>query len=489
MDEKSGEREKIKTLAVIVVIAVVADIKMEIFMKKFICAVSIMTGVLLLPLYAQAKVDITEIDVTDEVVSEDTIYELNKQYREETIGNKAIRFLDQHGIRIFGNVREPMVIKDGYADWDCKFSEELSMSGAAFGPIRLKYRFTGEEIVLSEEKEKLEDYFERTMQMSRDIREKAEYIRKNVPENEYGGMYYDEKAGCICVYVMTDQWKDELEIQGYHCMKTENSMKDLYQELQALWEERKKYAINYIKVNECENTLDIYVVQNAESEKLQNMGYQIINAYVLHPGNCYFSVENETIEADTVMNMFDSTAFSEQLEKDENIKEHIHEGIQCLSEKYPDYDIRNLLNRIAADGNYERYLDFDKEILQFVEKLPAYVPNTEDPAEELMFGDPQRIELKSQLREYKELHPDMSYEEIYEKYLGDWEDTTEMTREAKIYQLVMKRVTGQLSKSEEVQKEEGKIKKNEINKAAIAGCIVLVIGAVAVKVWMKKEGK
>ena len=160
MDEKSGEREKIKTLAVIVVIAVVADIKMEIFMKKFICAVSIMTGVLLLPLYAQAKVDITEIDVTDEVVSEDTIYELNKQYREETIGNKAIRFLEQHGIRIFGNVREPMVIKDGYADWDCKFSEELRMSGAAFGPIRLKYRFTGEEIVLSEEKEKLEDILE-----------------------------------------------------------------------------------------------------------------------------------------------------------------------------------------------------------------------------------------------------------------------------------------------------------------------------------------
>ena len=82
----------------------------------------------------------------------------------------------------------------------------------------------------------------------------------------------------------------------------------------------------------------------AESEKLQNMGYQIINAYVLHPGNCYFSVENETIEADTVMNMFDSTAFSEQLEKDENIKEHIHEGIQCLSEKYPDYDITQTLN-------------------------------------------------------------------------------------------------------------------------------------------------
>ena len=89
MDEKSGEREKIKTLAVIVVIAVVADIKMEIFMKKFICAVSIMTGVLLLPLYAQAKVDITEIDVTDEVVSEDTIYELNKQYREQ--GHKISR--------------------------------------------------------------------------------------------------------------------------------------------------------------------------------------------------------------------------------------------------------------------------------------------------------------------------------------------------------------------------------------------------------------
>ena len=63
------------------------------------------------------------------------------------------------------------------------------------------------------------------------------------------------------------------------------------------------------------------------------------------------------------------------------------------------------------------------------------------------------------------------------------------SREAKMYQLVMTRVTGQLNKSEEIQQEEGKIKKNEINKAAIAGCIVLVIGAVAVKVWMRKEKK
>lgn len=35
-------------------------------------------------------------------------------------------------------------------------------------------------------------------------------------------------------------------------------------------------------------------------------------------------------------------------------------------------------------------------------ELPDYQPNEKDPVEELLYGDPERIELKAQLKELKE---------------------------------------------------------------------------------------
>ncbi|MDY5578190.1 MAG: hypothetical protein SPF70_12115 [Lachnospiraceae bacterium] len=45
-----------------------------------------------------------------------------------------------------------------------------------------------------------------------------------------------------------------------------------------------------------------------------------------------------------------------------------------------------------------------------MDSLPDYVPNEENPAEELLFGDPERIELKSMIREYRGIYPNKSYE-------------------------------------------------------------------------------
>ena len=196
------------------------------------------------------------------------------------------------------------------------------------------------------------------------------------------------------------------------------------------------------------------------------------------------------------MDIFDGVAFPGSVEEDleENeIYNKILIGVLKLQTAYPEYDMRNLLNRIASDGNYERYLDFESEITEFVENLPEYKANENNPAEEMMFGDPQRIELKSLLREYKTLYPDMSYEEIYKKYLSDCENTTGNSREIKLYRLAIDRSSGELSKAKEAQNQQNATENNENqqketkrNTGGIiaAGAVIIVLAAV---IWRRKK--
>ena len=71
-------------------------------------------------------------------------------------------------------------------------------------------------------------------------------------------------------------------------------------------------------------------------------------------------------------------------------------------------------------------------------------------------------------------------------YLKDINENEILTQEQK-----RERYCWKIFKAEEELKnmETAAQESKESLPAAIAGCIVLVIGAVAVKVWMKKEGK
>ena len=40
------------------------------------------------------------------------------------------------------------------------------------------------------------------------------------------------------------------------------------------------------------------------------------------------------------------------------------------------------------DGNYQRVTEFDDELTEYVKSLPEYIPNTENPVEESLFGAP-----------------------------------------------------------------------------------------------------
>ena len=90
------------------------------------------------------------------------------------------------------------------------------------------------------------------------------------------------------------------------------------------------------------------------------------------------------------------------------------------------------------------------------------------------------------LQKYKELYPKESYEILYEKYIKDINENTYISQKQKreCYCWKILKAEEELKNMETAAQES-----KESLPAAIAGCIVLVIGAVAVKVWMRKEEK
>ena len=73
-----------------------------VLMKKLFWGMCIcmMAVIGIMPLTAEAKVNIEEVDAADAVVSEDTIYDLNEQYLEGTIEHNAASFLQSHAVEI-----------------------------------------------------------------------------------------------------------------------------------------------------------------------------------------------------------------------------------------------------------------------------------------------------------------------------------------------------------------------------------------------------
>ena len=132
-------------------------------------------------------------------------------------------------------------------------------------------------------------------------------------------------------------------------------------------------------------------------------------------------------------------------------------------------------------------MDFDEELLSFVDALGPYVPNEKDPAEELLFGDPERIELKSLLREYRERYPDMSYQQIYEQYLSDWEDTTVCSREKKLFDLAVSRQIAGQNEGEKSSEENSSNFKNSWLVITAVSITVLICIVVWLVIWRRRK--
>lgn len=447
------------------------------------------------PWWEDEYMDLTKINAESIIVSMDTIYKINDAYLEnEEFINDAdygADILEEDSIQMddapfFVSVAGP----HAYMDYECFWIFAWG-TGSSAVPVYMWSVFTDEIISLTVSKEELAEYIERTSEAAENVRGKVKYIQENFDESEYGGIYFDRNTKEVYAYIQNENRLEEIEKEGICYKKAEYSLKNLYETLQKIWQCREELGVNYIEVNSAANRLDVYTmsVSNLENWLKESDIHccTVLEGCIMYPemvrsgGIAPWPLCTDTDSADIVYNVITANN-SERLER-------IKEGIRVLKETYPDYECRNLMIRLLLDEDYEKYLDFDEELLEFIANLPAYSANEKDPVEELLFGDPDRLEIKSQLREYKQIYPKMSYQEIYDEYISDWEDTSIYTRESKMYDLAVNRHNGKFSEANaRVLKENEEIAENRKAgiEPAVFGGIILVAGVITVMIKKAK---
>lgn len=417
----------------------------------------------------------------------DTLEEINRMCQEKKLSaNKIKNDLIENSVcltvKINSQATDRFLIKDSTGiNYDCM--EEN-------GRVYIYHIISGRKIALDAEKDKFEVFFEDTKKQSEEVNEKIDYLRINLSNREYGGVYVSGE-GEVCVSLINEDRRDELEKLGYQCEDAEYSYEQLYEELRNIWEKKEQLSVNYIEIAESNNAIRVYGLLPEEEffklygEKTNEILY--FQGRNLLDDKSNWELENyaqfrEDMTAQEycdlcrkILNWADTDEYLEYWES-------IEQALNILKQEYPDYSYEQLFYHVGMDGNYQRVTEFDDELTEYVKSLPEYIPNTENPVEESLFGDPQRMELKSQLRIYKNKYPEMSYDDIYSKYLSNWEKNRHENRQKKLYNLLYE-ISGE---QEETEPESIDSKKCNM-KTAVAGSIVMVFGAVIVKIWMKKK--
>ena len=101
------------------------------------------------------------------------------------------------------------------------------------GRVYIYHIISGRKIALDAEKDKFEEFFEDTKKQSEEVNEKIDYLRTNLSNREYGGVYV-RGEGQVCVCLINEDRRDELEKLGYQCEDAEYSYEQLYEELRKM---------------------------------------------------------------------------------------------------------------------------------------------------------------------------------------------------------------------------------------------------------------
>ena len=62
----------------------------------------------------------------------------------------------------------------------------------------------------------------------------------------------------VCVSLINEDRRDELEKLGYQCEDAEYSYEQLYEELRNIWEKKEQLSVNYIEIAESNNAIRVY---------------------------------------------------------------------------------------------------------------------------------------------------------------------------------------------------------------------------------------
>lgn len=399
--------------------------------------------------------------------------------------------------------------------------------------------------------DRYEIYDEQTQQMWRQERQDNYYVVMNEDGQYvyrlslYNGEYSTNAAApflCSCVNentislrCCTDEELDDFlkKEREYYNQQRKLSMQDVdksenFDFVCKIWELRDVLGVEDIYYN---TALELCILGTLDEEefrsKLQQEGYEFFGNYVMGawymdgryvvpPEETGKKCEEQKQYIQTMQQLDDPELFIEQQKKlhsyiEENLSndilpermseeqwQQLENALKIMKEQYPNYSCRNLYYHIAGDYQIETYQAFEPELVAFVSTLEYHADNNVVVEEE--FGDPEYLELKSLLRKYKEIYPEMEYQDIYETHLKATEESAELSKREKLYWYLWQKYSfeNQIEETAKQEVEENKttkeIKKEDetkenIGNGVIVCSVVLTLFAGVVVMQMIKKRK
>ena len=371
--------------------------------------------------------------------------------------------------KLFSEKSEPMIMttdesayyavvdEDGEYSYRI-YSNILEMSNNTEG-IFLQSCIDYDYISLDLPEQEVRKFLDEKRELKKKIRKNNAYLLEHLDESEYGKTFYDISEGKMHICLVDEKQREKLEKNGFICHTVSDSLKDKYEIMKKLWNQKEALGIFDIHIEETGITLYGTNTQEQFKEKMENLEVDIPYQYVRSVWQPFgfHSYDEESLAKE------DKIKLSEYLEMDleeiedfvrcfhfigwkfvESIKEEewqkLKESILIFQQKYPEYSCRNIYYHVAGNYDADVYMNFDNELLEFVNTLPCYEAD-KNVVVEYEYGDPQRLELKRMLKQYKEKFPELSYNEIY---LGEMEENKAISKEEKLYWYLWKKYSGEI---------------------------------------------
>ena len=362
----------------------------------------------------------------------DDVYFLNEQYiltpgldikQECTILSKCYqKYTDVDFDSDYVPVYYRIIGEDGYMDYLCGNAHPYASSVSSC--MLLISHLTGEDIRLDQPRKEIEEFIRRNSEIEKKVREQYFYIRNHLSEDEYGGIYYnyDYESGCgqLCVMLTEESKASLLETEGISWEKTDVSRTQIYDKLQYLWKEREKLNIADVKTYLYDDALVIcgYDSEQEFREKLEMEGIE---------RDYYVLAENYDITNQDTVSEYLENKKQTYYGINESFWNKMQECLEGLKQVYKEYTYENLFTLVYMNCDYNRYTDFNDELEKYISGVPYY-KNEKNPFDEDRYGDPEQIALKMVLENYKILYPEKDYQELYEQYGKEinesWESTS-----------------------------------------------------------------
>lgn len=363
--------------------------------------------------------------------------ELKSQDRYDEILDEHMTILNRE--RQYGIVYAVVESNGEYA-YDCFYGNPYQ--SASNGYPYLISVLTLEGITVKDNRQEVQDFVNKNKEIENYVEKQKVYIRQNLKESEYGGIYYHTGDQKIHVFLIAEDKRELLESQNIVCDKGKYSLEQKYYQMNEIWKKRKALGVLYIKMNHADGKIWIYgeneekvFEQKCREKELNDMPY-IYNKVV---ENISLSNMLGVDEAKEFIQYRRSVSDLSDIDENEDMYwDRVASALKILKETYPEYTCLNLYYHVGKEGDYQSYMGFEEELLQFVDSLPAYQKSS-NFLEEAEFGDSERLEVKRLLREYKEKFPDSSYQDIYETYIKNIEENQFLSMQEKTFQYLWKK--------------------------------------------------